>query len=167
MYNNLPSVREVSSLNNSKDNVSTFASVYFLSCSEEVITYSSTTTQEFKVREPGWEIPSEFSTVDFEYGTVALNTEKTDEIRSLGYAREVVRRIQQMRKGEDLDIEAFIEANVETTPEIAMLLEMERDYISTETRAKTLNMGSEVEHKGTEKEWNINKNPFKISISNI
>ncbi len=132
----------------------------------EVITYSSTTTQDFKVREPGWRIPPDFSSVDFEYGTVALNTEKTDEILSKGYAREVVRRIQQMRKAEDLDIEAFIEANVEVSGEIAGLLEMERDYISTETRAKTLNVGEKLAHKGTEKEWNINKNPFKISISN-
>ncbi|MBU2560271.1 class I tRNA ligase family protein, partial [archaeon] len=133
----------------------------------KVITLSATTTQDFVVRKPGWEIPTEFSSVEFEYGTVALNTEKTDEIRSLGYAREVVRRIQQMRKGENLDIEAFIEANVEVNGEIAALLEKERDYISTETRAKTLNMGEKLAHRGAQKEWDIDKNTFVISISNL
>ena len=126
-----------------------------------------TTTLAFKVEKPGFKVPEGFITVDFEYGTVAINPEKTDEIRSLGYAREVVRRIQQMRKGENLDIEAFIEANVEVKEEIAGLLEGQRDYISTETRAKTLNMGEKLTHRGVEKEWDINKNPFKISISNL
>jgi isoleucyl-tRNA synthetase len=129
----------------------------------DIIT-TATSTLSFEVTEPEWEISKEHSTADFEFGTVTLDIEQNDEIRSKGYAREVVRRIQQMRKGEDLDIEAFIEANVETTDEIAGLLERERDYISTETRAKTLNIGSSLEHKGTQKEWNINENTFKISL---
>ena len=72
-----------------------------------------------------------------------------------------------MRKGENLDIEAFIKANVEVKDEIANLLERQHDYISTETRAKILNIASKLDHEGTEKEWNINKNTFKISISEI
>lgn len=133
---------------------------------EDIVT-TATSTLSFKVEEPGWKIPEEYSTVDFEFGSVALNTEKTDEILARGYAREVVRRIQQMRKGENLDIEAFIKANVEVKDEIANLLERQHDYISTETRAKILNIASKLEHEGTEKEWNINKNTFKISISEI
>ena len=132
-----------------------------------VITLAATTTLDFEVKEPGWKIPEEYSTVNFEFGTVALNTEKTDEILARGYAREVVRRIQQMRKGANLDIEAFIKVNVEVKDEIANILEKQRDYISTETRAKILNMASDLEHEGTQREWNINKNTFKISILNL
>ncbi|MEE9474645.1 MAG: DUF5915 domain-containing protein, partial [Candidatus Hydrothermarchaeaceae archaeon] len=128
---------------------------------------TATTTLSFEVKEPGWQIPEGHSTADFEFGTVALNTEKTEEVLARGYAREVVRRIQQMRKGANLDIEAFIKVNVEVKDEIANLLENQRDYISTETRAKILNMASNLEHEGTEKEWDINKNTFKISILNL
>ncbi|MEE8402262.1 MAG: class I tRNA ligase family protein, partial [Candidatus Hydrothermarchaeaceae archaeon] len=128
---------------------------------------TATSTLSFEVKAPGWKIPEAYSTVDFEFGTVAINTEKTDEILARGYSREVVRRIQQMRKGEDLDIEAFIKANVEVEDDIANLLERQRDYISTETRAEVLNIASNLEHEGTEKEWDINKNTFRISISKL
>ncbi len=128
---------------------------------------TATSTLSFEVKPHGWKIPEAYSTADFEFGTVAINTEKTDEILAKGYSREVVRRIQQMRKGEDLDIEAFIKANVEVKDDIANLLEKQRDYISTETRAEVLNIASDLEHEGTEKEWNINKNTFRISISKL
>lgn len=129
----------------------------------------ATNTLDFEVKGPGWKIPADYSASSstFEFGIVALDTKQTADIRSLGYAREVVRRVQQMRKGENFDIEAFITVNVEVEGEIAGLLKEQKVYISKETRAKKLNIGSNLRHEGTEREWSINKTMFKISLVKV
>ncbi|MDI6654312.1 MAG: isoleucine--tRNA ligase [Candidatus Hydrothermarchaeota archaeon] len=110
-------------------------------------------------------IPEKYSEAAFEFGRVYIDTEKTGEILARGYAREVVRRIQEMRKQQDLNVEAFIEANVEVKDEeIVELLNRQKPYIATETRAEKLNISSKLKHTGHAKEWSIGDNNFLISI---
>jgi isoleucyl-tRNA synthetase len=114
------------------------------------------------------ELPPNFVDYSFEFGTVYLDTRRTDEILSEGFAREVVRRIQEMRKEQDLDIEAFISANVQISDEkIIELVKRQSDYISRETRAKELNISDQLEHRGYTKEWKIDDFKFIISIYEI
>lgn len=110
-------------------------------------------------------LPERFADARFESGTVYLDTKRTDEIMAQGYAREVVRRLQEMRKEQDLDIEAFIEANIEVEdPKIVSLLRKQRDYISRETRAEVLNISQKPEHRGYVKDWEIERSRFIMSI---
>ena len=54
------------------------------------------------------ELPDDFVSSEFEGGNVFVNTNVTLEIRQEAMARELIRRIQDMRKDLDLDVEANI-----------------------------------------------------------
>jgi isoleucyl-tRNA synthetase len=111
-----------------------------------------------------------YSSADFEYGTVCIDTMRSDEVLVQGYSREVVRRIQEMRKELDLDIEAFIEARVSVENEkiIELLNSAEaKSYISNETRARKMEISRKIEAKGYEKKWSIDGEEFTISIQEL
>jgi isoleucyl-tRNA synthetase len=104
-----------------------------------------------------------FLYAEFENGKLYIDCERSDDIIKEGFAREVVRRIQQMRKEQDLDVEAYIEVNIEIDDrKIPALLEDMRNYISNETRAKGLYINGK--HKKFIKSWNIESKKFIISI---
>lgn len=112
-------------------------------------------------------LPENIVAEDFEYGRVYIDTTKSSRVLSLGYAREVVRRIQEMRKELDLEIEAFISAKVQVGKDIAKLLLTQKAYIARETRAKSIDIAESLEHEGYIKEWKINGRKFIISINEL
>ena len=68
--------------------------------------------------------------------TLVLDMTVTDELLSMGLAREIIRRVQQKRKDLDLDVDATINLSVwldEGNPE---LLGNDWDHIVSEVRAK-------------------------------
>ena len=71
----------------------------------------------------------------------ALKTELSEQLVQEGLAREVVRRIQQLRKDADLDIADRIEAVYQATPRLSAAIEAFRDYICNETLADKLSAG--------------------------
>ncbi len=104
----------------------------------------------------------------FDLGTVYVDTEKTKEILAEGYAREVVRRIQDMRKEMNLNIETHIDVAVAVSDaEIIDVLNSKIDYISHETRSKSLKISDDAVQEGFKKDWNIEREKFSISISKI
>ncbi|MFB6107508.1 MAG: isoleucine--tRNA ligase [Haloplanus sp.] len=81
------------------------------------------------------EPPANVTGADFEEGTVYVDTSLTDEIEAEGYARDVVRRIQEMRKQLDLDVEERIRTHVAVADDrVADFVDDHRDFIATETR---------------------------------
>ena len=64
---------------------------------------------------------------------VAVTTTLTPELELEGHARELVRRIQQLRKDSDLDISDRIILTLSDTPLLNSLLAAHRDYILSET----------------------------------
>ena len=118
---------------------------------------------------------------EFAGGNVFVNTKITPEILSEAMARETIRRIQDMRKDMDLDVEANIGVMVNTDAEFKELIEKQSDLISEEVRAKSLIVfdGEACEVctlKGTEenvdddisveysKEWEIENHKVIISV---
>ena len=98
--------------------------------------------------------------------TVYVDTETNDDIWAVRYAREIVRRIQDMRKEMNLDIEAFIDIIVNILDEkVKGYLKSQSDYISHETRAKSLTISEDAKLEGFEKDWKIEGKKFSISIS--
>jgi isoleucyl-tRNA synthetase len=96
-------------------------------------------------------------------GEIFIDSERTRDIIKEGFARELVRRIQQMRKEMDLNVEEFIESNIEIDDkDLPGHIEDMRDYISNETRAKGLYINGN--HKSFKKTWNIEGKRFIISI---
>jgi len=72
---------------------------------------------------------------------VAVNTALTPALVKEGVARELVHRIQTMRKAAGFRIEEYIETYYRGTPEINSVIKEHSDYIRQETLSKSLTEG--------------------------
>lgn len=109
------------------------------------------------------ELPDNLVSCDFEGGSVYVNTELTPEIYSEAMARELIRRIQDMRKDLDLNVEANIHVTVECSDEFKDAVIPHQDYISNEVRTDKL-VFEPVTDDGYMKEWKIEDEQLKIVI---
>ncbi|MCW8814727.1 MAG: isoleucine--tRNA ligase [Chlorobium sp.] len=73
---------------------------------------------------------------------VALDTEITPELEMLGLSRELVSRIQALRKDSGLEITDRIEVRVAGSEKVVLAVEKNRDYIRQETLAVVLDVVS-------------------------
>jgi isoleucyl-tRNA synthetase len=71
----------------------------------------------------------------------ALDTKLTDELVMEGLAREVVRRVQTMRKDADFNIDDTITVTYVASERLAKAIEQFADYIRTETLSQSLQSG--------------------------
>ncbi len=108
------------------------------------------------------ELPENLVSADFDSGNVFINTEVTEEILSEAMSRELIRRIQDMRKDLDLDVEANIFVFVECDEGFKQLIEPFFDFISNEVRAEK--MAFEAQEGDYIKEWKIEDENLKITI---
>jgi len=81
------------------------------------------------------ELPEFIIGEEFDHGKVFIDKTLTRELMMEGLAREFVRRIQEMRKQLDLDVNDRIMVYIETSDENRELLIEMLDYIRGETRA--------------------------------
>ena len=109
------------------------------------------------------ELPDNIASSEFEGGNVFIDTELTPEILSEAMARELIRRVQDMRKDLDLDVEANIEVFLECGDDFRLLIENFKDFISHEIRAKNFNFGSKP--GDYTKEWKIEDHQVNITIN--
>jgi isoleucyl-tRNA synthetase len=97
-------------------------------------------------------------------GQVYVDTELTEDIESEGYAREVIRRVQEMRKDMDLDIQAGIRLDLSIADDrVDDLVREHEDLIAEEVRAEEL---AAVED-GHRKEWDVEGVEMEIAIEKI
>ncbi len=83
---------------------------------------------------PGWSVATE------EGITVALDMQISDELRQEGIARDLVNRLQNLRKDMGLEVQDKINITVERGEELVnAALEANKEYICTETQALQLN----------------------------
>lgn len=109
-------------------------------------------------------VPDNVSRSKFSGGEVFVDVEITKEIRNEGLAMELIRRIQEMRKKLDLNVEENIKAYVEFSDEkIEEAIEEWKEHIKHETRAKKL---ATEENPNAEliTEWDIEEHRTKIGI---
>lgn len=83
---------------------------------------------------PGWLVLNE-GTI-----TIALDEEITEELRIEGLARELVNRIQNLRKASDYDVADKIDLRLEDTPAARQILDAQRDYIATQVQALSVEL---------------------------
>ena len=84
---------------------------------------------------PGWLVANEGSL------TVALDVTVTPELKLEGIARELVNRIQNIRKGRDYSITDRIDVVVAPNAETDEAVARYRDYISDQVLASSLTVG--------------------------
>ncbi|MBX0286649.1 isoleucine--tRNA ligase [Halomicroarcula sp. F28] len=114
------------------------------------------------------ETPDGVSGTEFEAldggGTVYVDTALTEDIESEGYAREVIRRIQEMRKDLELDIEARIVVDLAIDDErVDSLVREHEALIKEEVRADELD-GVEDGHRKT---WDVEGVEMEIAIAPV
>ena len=108
------------------------------------------------------ELPENVGSSDFEGGNVFIDTTLTPEILSEAMARELIRRVQDMRKDLDLDVEANIEVFVNCSNNFRDIIKNFVDFISHEIRADKFHFGSE--EGDYTKDWKIEDHNLSISI---
>jgi isoleucyl-tRNA synthetase len=109
-------------------------------------------------------VESDIEPVEFDEGTIFIDFNVTPEIEAEGYARELIRRIQQMRKDMKLKVEQYVDIEVSAEDRLVGLFETWKEHISTEVRAKELKFTSEP--KGTEvKEWDVTGKMITIGVT--
>jgi len=101
---------------------------------------------------------------DAEDTTLFLNTILTPELEAEGFVREIIRRIQSMRKELDLDVEDRISAEINVGSEKKTALQKWEDYIKGETRSKTVSFVEKPAGKLVKK-WKIDELDAEIGIS--
>jgi len=111
-------------------------------------------------------VKSEFSSIETKYGIIFTDFTTTPELESESLAREIIRRIQVMRKILDLKItdKILIFINPPAKEEEDML-KTQLNYILTETQALNIEFKSKEKIEGDlVKEWEIDDEIYLIGI---
>ncbi len=98
-----------------------------------------------------------------DFGSIALDLELTEDLAYEAYAREIVRRVQSMRKAASLDVEDYISLSMWTDDELTRAVEHMRDYISREVRGKTIEINP-IKGKEKGRKWVLGDKEAVISI---
>ena len=104
---------------------------------------------------PGWTVAHEGTL------TVALDLTITDELKNEFMAREIIKRIQGIRKDSGLEITDRIRVSITPQPSIAKALDGFNDYIASQVLANNISLE---DNEGTEAEIDEVKVNIKIEI---
>ena len=100
------------------------------------------------------------------YGEVSviLNTNLTPELIEEGFVREIISKVQKMRKEADFEVTDKICLSAKDNSKIVDLMKAHEEEIKSEVLAKEMILG---ETKGYEKEWNINSEKVVLGVSKL
>ncbi len=111
-------------------------------------------------------LPEHIIGSQFANGVLYIDTELTAELKAEAYARELVRRIQDMRKEMDLKVEDTIYTTISLSSELELLVKNWHEYISKETRAVQLKISSTKDAEGEFiKDWDVEDEKIRIGLS--
>lgn len=123
---------------------------------EQFILQNDEVSVGFKGKE-GFDVESESGI------TVALDTTLTEDLKKEGYARDIIRFIQEMRKEADFQVDDRIYVLVEASAEIADAVSAFADYIKNETLAIEIQQSGNLEWD-KEKVVQLEENDVKIAV---
>jgi len=111
-------------------------------------------------------LPPDVVSAEFSKGVIYIDLEQTPALEAEGFSREIIRRVQQMRKDMKLNVEDFIGIEVECSKRVEGFLDTWTDRISRETRAKKLDVVEQP--KGDYiVEWNVGSESLVIGVSPV
>lgn len=108
---------------------------------------------------PGWLVATDGPL------TVALDVTLTDELRQEGVARELVNRLQNLRKDSGLEVQDKIRVTLGQQPELEAAVQSFGDYIRTEVQALALNFAADV-NGGSVLEFDEYNVPVQLQVAN-
>jgi isoleucyl-tRNA synthetase len=107
---------------------------YEVNVNGNVYTLESEDVEIIPVDIPGWKVANEGQV------TVALDVTITDKLREEGIARELVNRIQNIRKEKDFDVTDKINIRIKSVQSIRAAVSNNLNYICSETLASSLEL---------------------------
>ena len=93
--------------------------------------------------------------------TVVIDTNLTPELIEEGFVRELISKIQTMRKEADFQVTDHIVVSVMDNDKLTAIVKANEDQIKSEVLADEVVYDSE---NGYAKEWNINGEVVKLSV---
>jgi isoleucyl-tRNA synthetase len=100
------------------------------------------------------QLPEDVAVVQTVHGELFIDMRVTPEIRAEGYAREVIRRIQQMRKDINLEVDDYVVTTLRASPALASALESQQELVARETRSRILSFADKDVRAEYVVEWN-------------
>ncbi|MFW9931037.1 MAG: isoleucine--tRNA ligase [Candidatus Thorarchaeota archaeon] len=116
-------------------------------------------------------MPDHLSSADSRVGKVYVDITRTKELEAEGLVRDVTRRIQVMRKEQDLSVDQSIDLMIQFSElESLDLAKMYEEYLATETRAKLMNLVGPKDKPNFKtyayvKEWEIDDLTIKVGMT--
>jgi len=111
-------------------------------------------------------LPPEVMGAQFSKGEVYVDLEQTPALEAEGFSREMIRRIQQMRKDMKLNVEEFVKVEIQCSRRVEGFLETWKDKVARETRARSFDVVDSV--KGDYiVEWNVDTEALVIGVSSL
>jgi hypothetical protein len=109
-------------------------------------------------------LPKNVITEDFDDGQIFLDTGQEDALLAEGYSREIVRRIQDMRKDMEMDIEEFVKVSMSITDNLSSIIDSHLEDIADETRANQIELMDDVDGDYII-EWSILDEPVVLGLT--
>ncbi len=109
---------------------------------------------------PGWLVASEGKL------TVALDITVTDELRREGVARELINRIQNIRKDSGFEVTDKIRVEIESKPAVAGAVEHFADYIASQTLAVEVLAAAEPQG-AVVADSDVDDEPLRIAVTRV
>ena len=94
--------------------------------------------------------------------SVVLDTNLTPELIEEGFVREIISKVQTMRKEAGFEVTDKICVSAKDNDKILQIMKANEEKIKAEVLADEMLLGGT---KGYEKEWNINKEKVKMGVS--
>ncbi|BAN89746.1 isoleucine--tRNA ligase [Aeropyrum camini] len=110
------------------------------------------------------EYPEWLKVRDTPLGLVAVDTRLTREEVLEGVARDIVRRIQAMRKEAGYNVEDYVEVWIEGSGDVEEAVNALKDYIKRETRAVRLELGTPPSGVEVLREWELDGDRVVIGL---
>ncbi len=111
-------------------------------------------------------LPPDVVSSEFSKGIMYVDLEQTPALEAEGFSREVIRRIQQMRKDMGLNVEEFIRVEIECSRRVEGFLENWKDKIARETRARRLECVDSPRGEYIV-EWNVESEALVIGVTSL
>lgn len=109
---------------------------------------------------PGWLVASEGKL------TVALDITVTDELRAEGVARELINRIQNIRKESGFEVTDKIRVEIENKPCVAEGIARYADYIASQTLAVEVRSSDDPQGEAVVAS-DVDEEPIRIAVTRV
>ena len=107
-----------------------------------------------------------FHTVNDNGVTVALDTTLTDELISEGFIREVISKVQTMRKEADFVVTDHIAVSISGSEKLESIVKASPDELTSSVLCDNLVFGEKID-SDLEKDWDINGEKVTISVKKL